>query len=115
MVKPIYKKLRNIHMIGIGGTGMSGIAEVLLNLGYIVSGTDIAANEATRRLKRLGAKVDIGHKAERVKGYAMIFLQSCTVIKLKKLQAISWKSGTRSFTTMLHLMTLLSARPIWHS
>ncbi|MFP4081555.1 MAG: UDP-N-acetylmuramate--L-alanine ligase [Candidatus Aminicenantes bacterium] len=68
MVKPVYKKLKHIHMIGIGGTGMSGIAEVLLNLGYKVSGSDINPNEATQRLIRLGANISIGHRAERVKG-----------------------------------------------
>ena len=63
-------------MIGIGGTGMSGIAEVLLNLGYEVSGTDIAHNEATRRLRRLGAKVSIGHKADRVEGADVVVVSS---------------------------------------
>lgn len=76
MVKPIYKKLKHIHMIGIGGTGMSGIAEVLLNLGYRVSGTDITSNEATRRLRRLGAKIAIGHKAERIEGADVVVISS---------------------------------------
>jgi UDP-N-acetylmuramate--alanine ligase len=76
LVKPVYKKLKHIHMIGIGGTGMSGIAEVLLNLGYRVSGTDISHNEATKRLRRLGAKVSIGHKAERVEGSDVVVVSS---------------------------------------
>lgn len=76
MVKQVYKKLKHIHMIGIGGTGMSGIAEVLLNLGYKVSGTDITSNEATRRLSRLGAKISIGHKAERVEGADVVVVSS---------------------------------------
>ena len=50
MVKRGYRKLKHIHMVGIGGTGMNGIAEVLLNLGYDVSGSDIQENEATQRL-----------------------------------------------------------------
>jgi UDP-N-acetylmuramate--alanine ligase len=54
---------QSIHFIGIGGSGMSGIAEVLLNLGYKVSGSDLKNSEATRRLKRLGAKVSLGHAA----------------------------------------------------
>jgi UDP-N-acetylmuramate--alanine ligase len=53
-------------MIGIGGTGMNGIAEVLINLGYKVSGSDINQNEATKRLTRLGGKISIGHKAENI-------------------------------------------------
>ena len=50
-------KVRHIHFVGIGGAGMSGIAEVLANLGYEVSGSDLAGNAATRRLQGLGAKV----------------------------------------------------------
>jgi len=76
LVKKIYNKLKHIHMIGIGGTGMSGIAEVLINLGYQVSGTDINPNQATRRLARLGAKVFIGHKAERVAGADVVVVSS---------------------------------------
>jgi UDP-N-acetylmuramate--alanine ligase len=57
-------KVKHIHFVGIGGAGMSGIAEVLFNLGYQVSGSDLAENAATRRLKELGAKVFKGHAAE---------------------------------------------------
>jgi UDP-N-acetylmuramate--alanine ligase len=59
-------KVKRIHFVGIGGSGMSGIAEVLLNLGYQVSGSDLAANAATERLASLGAKVTVGHSAESV-------------------------------------------------
>jgi UDP-N-acetylmuramate--alanine ligase len=61
-------KVKNIHFVGIGGSGMSGIAEVLLNLGYVVSGSDIGSNAATLRLVKLGAKVTLGHAAENVVG-----------------------------------------------
>jgi UDP-N-acetylmuramate--alanine ligase len=61
-------KVKNIHFVGIGGSGMSGIAEVLLNLGYKVSGSDLASNAATRRLKELGAKITEGHAKENVEG-----------------------------------------------
>jgi UDP-N-acetylmuramate--alanine ligase len=54
-------KVRHIHFVGIGGSGMNGIAEVLLNLGFQVSGSDLGANSATRRLRRLGATVYLGH------------------------------------------------------
>jgi UDP-N-acetylmuramate--alanine ligase len=60
--------VRHIHFVGIGGAGMSGIAEVLLNLGFEVSGSDAAASGATRRLARLGAQVTIGHAPEHVAG-----------------------------------------------
>jgi len=59
-------KVKHIHFVGIGGAGMSGIAEVLLNLGYRVSGSDLASNAATDRLVKLGATVAIGHAAENV-------------------------------------------------
>src|SRR5215510_7013338 len=59
-------KVKRIHFVGIGGSGMSGIAEVLLNLGYQVSGSDIAANPATERLASLGAQVALGHDAANV-------------------------------------------------
>ncbi len=61
-------KVRRIHFVGIGGSGMSGIAEVLVNLGYQVSGSDLAENAATRRLAQLGIKVKLKHLAENVAG-----------------------------------------------
>ncbi|AIY43649.1 UDP-N-acetylmuramate--alanine ligase [Collimonas arenae] len=59
-------KVKNIHFVGIGGSGMSGIAEVLLNLGYTISGSDLGDNAATRRLAGLGAKVSRGHAAAHI-------------------------------------------------
>lgn len=61
-------RIQSIHFVGIGGSGMSGIAEVLLNLGYAISGSDLQASAVTRRLEQLGAKITIGHHAENVKG-----------------------------------------------
>ena len=55
--------IRHIHFVGIGGSGMSGIAEVLMNLGYLVSGSDLAPSPVTRRLSELGARIAIGHDA----------------------------------------------------
>lgn len=57
-------KVKHIHFVGIGGSGMNGIAEVLLNLDFSVSGSDLAASAATRRLQDMGAVVHIGHAAE---------------------------------------------------
>ncbi|MGN6389382.1 MAG: UDP-N-acetylmuramate--L-alanine ligase [Burkholderiaceae bacterium] len=54
-------KVKHIHFVGIGGSGMSGIAEVLLNLGYVVSGSDLGRNAATARLAKLGAAIHSGH------------------------------------------------------
>jgi len=59
-------KVKRIHFVGIGGAGMSGIAEVLVNLGFTVSGSDLGENAATRRLRSLGARVMSGHAAENV-------------------------------------------------
>jgi UDP-N-acetylmuramate--alanine ligase len=61
-------KVKNIHFVGIGGSGMSGIAEVLLNLGYKVSGSDLGSNAASVRLESLGARVTLGHDAANVEG-----------------------------------------------
>jgi len=60
------RKLGRIHLVGIGGIGMSGIAEVLLTLGYTISGSDLSDNETTRRLRNLGAEVFLGHAASNV-------------------------------------------------
>src|SRR5690349_5477807 len=69
-------KVRRIHFVGIGGAGMSGIAEVLANLGYQVSGSDLAANTATRRLAGLGVKVFHGHRPEQIEGADAVVLSS---------------------------------------
>jgi UDP-N-acetylmuramate--alanine ligase len=61
-------KVRRIHFVGIGGSGMSGIAEVLANLGYQISGSDLAQNAATRRLASMGAKIYGEHSAQHVSG-----------------------------------------------
>ncbi len=60
--------IQHIHFVGIGGAGMSGIAEVLLNLGYAVSGTDLAENGAVLRLRSLGARIALGHDAAHIAG-----------------------------------------------
>ncbi|MFA7679177.1 MAG: UDP-N-acetylmuramate--L-alanine ligase [Pigmentiphaga sp.] len=61
-------RIRNIHFVGVGGIGMSGIAEVLLNLGYRISGSDLQDSAVTRRLQQLGAHIVTGHRAENVEG-----------------------------------------------
>jgi UDP-N-acetylmuramate--alanine ligase len=69
-------KVRQIHFVGIGGSGMSGIAEVLANLGYRVSGSDLAENAATRRLASLGVKVKKGHSKEHIDGADAVVVSS---------------------------------------
>lgn len=61
-------RIEHIHFVGIGGSGMSGIAEVLLNLGYRISGSDLSQSAVTQRLATLGATISLGHQAEHVKG-----------------------------------------------
>lgn len=61
-------KVKHIHFVGVGGSGMSGIAEVLAHLGYTVSGSDITASATTRRLEGEGVRVVIGHAAENIRG-----------------------------------------------
>ena len=62
----------SIHFVGVGGSGMSGIAEVLANLGYRVSGSDLADNATTRRLAELGIRVFVGHAAEHIQGVDVV-------------------------------------------
>ena len=70
------RRVRRIHFLGIGGSGMSGIAEVLLNLGYAVSGTDLKRSAATDRLVALGAQVFFGHAEENAHGADVIVVST---------------------------------------
>jgi len=72
----MYLKKYHIHFVGVGGIGMSGIAELLLNLGYNVSGSDIRSSGITRRLKRLGGIIFEGHSAEHVSGANVVVTSS---------------------------------------
>ena len=80
-------KVRHIHFVGIGGAGMSGIAEVLLNLGYQVSGSDLAQNAATKNLARLGAKIQLGHAPGHVDGADAVVVSSAVKADNPELQA----------------------------
>ena len=65
-----------VHFVGIGGIGMSGIAEVLANLGYTVTGSDVADSANVKRLRDKGIKVAIGHKAENIDGADVVVVSS---------------------------------------
>ncbi len=69
-------RMRHLHFVGIGGSGMNGIAQVMLNLGYEVSGSDLAENAATRRLQEQGATIHIGHAPEHVAGADAVIISS---------------------------------------
>ncbi|MEM8983570.1 MAG: UDP-N-acetylmuramate--L-alanine ligase [Pseudomonadota bacterium] len=70
------RHIRRVHFIGIGGVGMGGIAEVLLNVGYRVQGSDLAENKITRRLMSLGAEIRIGHHADNVRDVDVVVVSS---------------------------------------
>lgn len=76
MVDAELRRVRNIHLVGVGGSGMSGIAEVLVNLGYTVSGSDLRDSAATQRLADLGVRVSIGHSAAAVSSADVLVISS---------------------------------------
>src|ERR1700721_654582 len=77
----MFAKIQRIHFVGIGGIGMSGIAEVLLNLGYKVSGSDLKSSAVTQRLAGLGAAVFEGHRAENVSGAEVVVTSSAISVE----------------------------------
>ena len=70
------RRINTIHFVGIGGSGMGGIAEVLINLGYAVQGSDARENAVTQHLARIGARISIGHKAENIAGADVVVVSS---------------------------------------
>src|SRR3954465_4438957 len=75
-VMKLPKDIGPIHFVGIGGIGMSGIAEVLLNLGYTVTGSDASDSANVKRLREQGAKIHIGHKPEKTDHSDVIVVSS---------------------------------------
>ena len=88
----MFRKIQKLHFVGIGGIGMSGIAELLLNLGYRVSGSDMRKSAVTDRLEALGGKVFTGHSASNVEGANVVVISSAVrpdnveVVEAKRLQ-----------------------------
>jgi UDP-N-acetylmuramate--alanine ligase len=72
----MFRGAKNIHFVGIGGIGMSGIAEVLINLGYSISGSDLSENALTRRLRDMGGRIFIGHDAANIAGADVLVTSS---------------------------------------
>jgi len=83
----MYGRTRHVHLIGIGGSGMAGIAEVLINLGYQVSGSDLRASETTDRLVRLGGRVMIGHDATNIADAQLVVYSTAVREENAELQA----------------------------
>ncbi|HPR05000.1 MAG TPA: Mur ligase domain-containing protein, partial [Deltaproteobacteria bacterium] len=74
----MFRGITRIHFVGIGGIGMSGIAELLLNLGFTISGSDVADSDTVQRLRSLGAVIHIGHRPENI-GDAQVVVYSSAV------------------------------------
>ena len=74
--KSMFGKTQHIHFVGIGGAGMSGIAELLINLNYDVSGSDVSVSDTTERLSSLGAKIYIGHNAKNLNSAEVVVISS---------------------------------------
>ncbi len=85
----MYRKKYRIHFVGMGGIGMSGIAELLLNLGYQVSGSDLKASEITRRLESIGGIFFEGHKGENIEGADVVVVSSAVPAENPELEAAS--------------------------
>ena len=80
-------RVRHLHFVGIGGSGMSGIAEVLLNLGYRITGSDRAANTATDRLAKLGAEIVFEHSAANIAGADAVVVSTAIAADNPELRA----------------------------
>ena len=84
-------RTRRVHFVGIGGIGMSGIAELLANLGYVVSGSDERRSEQTDRLQAQGVKVSIGHAAENVADVDVVVVSSAIAQENPEVSAARWR------------------------
>ena len=80
----MFRKTQHIHLVGIGGSGMSGIAEVLLTLGYKVSGSDLSQSETTRRLEELGGRIAIGHHESNIGEAQVVVISSQWPLRIPK-------------------------------
>ncbi|NUM61503.1 MAG: UDP-N-acetylmuramate--L-alanine ligase [Ignavibacteriaceae bacterium] len=88
----MFKSIKKIHFVGIGGIGMSGIAEILMNQGFEVSGSDLLLSEVTKRLEELGAKIYEGHSAENVKDVDVLVYSSAVIPDNPEVRAASDKN-----------------------
>ena len=98
-------RMRTIHMIGIGGSGMSGIAEVLHNLGFDVSGSDIQDGEVVARLRAMGIKVFIGHRAENINNTKVVVISSA--IKEDNPELIAAREMSKSILSRAEMLAEL--------
>ena len=82
----MFRKTQHIHLVGIGGSGMSGIAEVLLTLGYKVSGSDLSQSETTRRLEELGGRIAIGHHEANIGEAQVVVISSAVAASVARIR-----------------------------
>jgi len=83
------RRIQRVHFVGVGGSGMNGIAEVLVNQGFDVSGSDLLESRVTRHLEKLGVKVFIGHDAAYVDGVDVLVVSTAFL----KITPKSWRPG----------------------
>jgi UDP-N-acetylmuramate--alanine ligase len=72
----MFEKIKHLHLVGIGGSGMCGIAEILLNMNYKISGSDLQETPVTRRLEEMGARIIYRHEPENVRGADVVVISS---------------------------------------
>ena len=84
---PGMRRIQRIHFVGIGGSGMSGIAEVLLNQGYQISGSDISINPSIRRLEAAGAEIFLGHSKSNIENADVVVKSSAVTLENKEIVA----------------------------
>ena len=103
-----FGKAKHVHFVGIGGIGMSGIAELLINLGYEVSGSDIKESSVIQRLSHLGGKIYIRHAEENIKGADVVVYSSA--ISADNPEIVEAKEKFLTFATAI-LISLLVGIP----
>src|ERR1700759_3862010 len=106
--RPVPFDIGPVHFIGIGGIGMSGIAESMLRIGYTVKGSDAKASANTERLEKLGAKVFIGHDAAHVEGASAVVYS--TAVKADNPEMVAGREGGLRLVRPAGMLAGLSRR-----
>ena len=102
----MFGRVKHVHLVGIGGSGMSGIAEVLLNLGFIVSGSDLKRSDTTERLSELGGSVSYGHDASHIEGADVVVVSSA--VHGDNAEVVAARSRSKGESERAHRMSVRS-------
>ena len=94
-----------IHFVGIGGIGMSGLAQIMHNMGFMVQGSDLSQSKNTDRLRKFGIKIFIGHKKKNIKKVTMLVISSA--IKKNNVEYLSAKKKKYLFTNVVKCLLTL--------